>query len=99
MNESASKYVITALCSIVATGAFGWLAGARDFVSRSEVAGLMQTTGPYIEDRQALKVGLERNTQAVDRMADKMGEMTREQAALRVMVGQLRREAKGGDNE
>jgi hypothetical protein len=47
--------VITALTSMVLTGLGAWMAWGQKAVSRDEVARMIETQGPYIEDRAMVR--------------------------------------------
>ncbi len=91
--------VLVALIAVIGTWALSWFTIAGDKVDRKEVLELIQTTAPYVLDRNVLISGMESNAKAVGNMDTELQALKIEQTRLIERVDMLLRLVREGSEE
>lgn len=81
--------VVIALVSSITVFFIFWMTIAGNRVDRKEVLELIQTTAPYVLDRNVLISGMESNTRAISDMKSELRDLTVGQAKLIARVNIL----------
>ena len=68
MKGNVQLILITALLSLVVTGAGFWLLLGKEVMTREEIVDVVQTAGPYVADKKQIFSILDRQTRILERL-------------------------------